>query len=178
MAAKQRFALFLESAGPGDAAAQAVRRHGAVAVAAARAEFSGRILIGVSTRAEIVALIGEPDTSAGSAIAYALATRPDYRYVFDFDDATGKLTRAGYHRVGASPPPPAPPDGRRDHGRFLAELAALGATEREVRLWLGDPDEEFGWWPISNWVYAAGLVIEFRHGVVEGRPRESSKSAR
>jgi len=69
MAAKQRFALFLESAGPGDAAAQAVRRHGAVAVAAARAEFSGRILIGVSTRAEIVALIGEPDTSAGSAIA-------------------------------------------------------------------------------------------------------------
>ena len=78
MAAKQRFALFLESAGSGDAAAEAVRRHGAVAVAAARAEFSGRILVGVSTMPEIVALLGEPDSRAASAIAYLLPARAEY----------------------------------------------------------------------------------------------------
>jgi hypothetical protein len=172
MAAKQRFALFLESAGSGDAAAHAVRRHGSVAVAAARAEFSGRILIGVSTMPEIVRLLGEPDTRAASAIAYALPARPEYRYVFDFHDISGSLLCAGFHRVGPSPAPPTPPAGRRENARFVTELAALGATQREVRLWLGDPTEEFGWWPISDWVYDAGLVIEFRHGVVEGRVRQ------
>jgi hypothetical protein len=108
-------------------------------VAAARAEFSGRILIGVSTLEEIVALLGEPDTRVGSAIAYHLPARPEYRYVFDFDDGTGSLVRAGYQRVGPSPSPPTPPAGRRENARFVTELAALGATEREVRLWLGDP---------------------------------------
>jgi len=173
MAAKQRFALFLESAGSGDAAAEAVRRHGAVAVAAARAEFSGRILVGVSTMPEIVALLGEPDSRAASAIAYLLPARPEYRYVFDFHDTSGTLLRAGYHRVGPSPSPPTPPAGRRENARFVRIAELAGATEREVRLWLGDPTEEFDWWPISDWVYAAGLVIEFRHGVVEARARHA-----
>jgi hypothetical protein len=173
MAVRQRFALYLESAGPGEASAQAVRRHGAVAVAAARAEFMGRIVIGATTAPEIAAMLGEPDVRAASAIAYVMPARPDYRYVFEFDDGSGVLLRAGYHRAGASPSPPALPEGRRDNARFVGQLAALGATEREVRLWLGDPEAELGWWPITDWVYAAGLVIEFRHGVVQAGPRHA-----
>ena len=77
MAARQRFALYLESAGPGETAAQVVRLHGAVAVAAARAEFMGRTVVGSTTAQEIEAMLGAPDVRAASAMAYVMPPRPD-----------------------------------------------------------------------------------------------------
>jgi hypothetical protein len=49
---------------------------------------------------------------------------------------------------------------------FVAALAAVGATQSELRELLGPPVDIVGWWPIESWTYPAGTV-DLRHGVVE-----------
>ena len=169
MGAKERFALYLESAGPGEVAARAARAHGEVAVAAARAEFTGHFAIGAATAASIEALLGAPDARSATTLAYAPASRPGYHYVFELDER-GLLARCGFRRHGAPPAAPTPPARRDDNVRYLRQLAAIGATMDEVRAWLGEPEADFGWWPVDDWVYPGGLVIEFRHGIVEAGP--------
>lgn len=172
MGAKERFALYLEAAGPGEVAAQVARTHGEVAVAAARAEFTGHFAIGDATAASIEALLGAPDARGAKTLAYALGLRPGYHYVFEVDDSS-RLVRCGFRRHGAPPAAPPPPARRDDNVRYLRQLAAIGATMEEVRAWLGEAEAEFGWWPIEDWVYPGGLVIEFRHAIVEAGPRHA-----
>lgn len=169
MGVRERFALYLDSTGPGGAAARAVQLHGAVAVAAARAEFTGKLTAGTTTTAQIEAMLGAPDARSATTLEYALAISPGYRYAFTVDDA-GRLMRHGFRRVGPAPPAPPPPARREDNLRLLRQLAAIGATMEEVRAWLGEPEAELGWWPVDDWVYPAGLVIEFRHGIVVAGP--------
>lgn len=163
-AARNSFSLYLETSGPGALAQRASERAGQEAVLAARDLWSGR-LTSPQTKAEtIVAALGLPDVSQDGVLQYALTSRPGYLYVFEFSPGQGFLMWSGFRRAGAMP------SFQGDAAAFEqlpARLAALGATATEVRVWLGEPRDISGWWPIENWEYSSGLTLSLRHGVVE-----------
>ena len=165
--ARETFSLFLEGAGPGDRAKRAREQAGEAAFEAARAAWSGKLLGPSVTAAAVEAALGPPDRREGSTLGYTLPGRPDHLYVFDFDPRRGVLLESGYRPTWLQREAPEPPRGPADHAAYRARLAAIGATASELRRWLGEPDGEDGWWPLSTFHYADGLSIELRHGMVE-----------
>jgi hypothetical protein len=137
--AREQFALFLESPGPGERAVRVVRQHGHAAVTVARNAFSGLIAIGKSTAIDVQRLLGAPDDSDGTTLAYSIASRPGYRYAFDFDATRGLLVWSGYRRAGAEPAAITRRTQPDNNVEFVAQLATVGATMDEVRAWLGEP---------------------------------------
>ena len=162
LSAREEFAQYLESANPGGNGL------------AHDATWSGQITVGPTTRYDIRRLLGSPDESTSTTLAYALPQRDGYRYCFDFHPEHDVLVDHGYRRAGASA---LPPDQGLAWASLVRELAALGATREEVRAWIGDPESTSGWWPIETWEYPGGRVITFRHGIVMRQALNTSESA-
>lgn len=163
MSARWSFAVYLEAAGPGKATRLMQQRVDEKTIRDARTLWSGQLLGPDITPEKVEAALGAPDHQKDFTMSYALPTRPGFLYVFDFDPFTRCLRSSGFKRSGANifcPP---------DEVSSLTQhkLAELGATADEVRSWLGEPSEVYGWWPIETWEYSSGLILEFRHGVVE-----------
>ena len=115
-----------------------------------------------ATRLELIALLGPPDRSDDRRLAYDLGTRSGYLYQMRFSEA-GLFAGAGFIRQGIRP---SMPEIER-RASLSTRLAGIGATASEVREWLGAPRHETGWWPIESWEYEDGLIVEFRHEMVE-----------
>lgn len=158
------FAMFLETAGPGEAAESMKRRFGLPAVEAARDRWSGRLTGPWVTLQEVTGELGPPARQDASTLGYELATRTGYLYTFSFDTTSGRLEWRGFRRVGAIP---VPHGELSDPMRIPQQLAEIGATTEEVRARLGSPAQTYGWWPVETWEYSCGLVLQLRHGVVE-----------
>ena len=159
------FGLYLEASGPGEETRKVRDEIGEEAMQAARSAWSD--ILSLKTSPEDVKLrLGKPDYEDDHMLAYLFPTRPGYRYVFEFDPRRGLLLRSEYRRIGASPSPPGPPVDASDWQVYARKLSVIGATAQEVQAWLGDPVQQYGWWPIETWEYPNGL-LNLRHGVVE-----------
>jgi hypothetical protein len=163
VSARESFAMYLETAGPGEAVVRWRRLLGPLAVEAASARWSGRLLGPHTTPEDVVAALGPPDHRDGTRLGYALPTRSGYFYTFEFDARSGRLSRSGFVRTEAAPVPDAVVS---DRSPLPQELADVGATAEEIEAWLGPPASRYGWWPVETWEYAGGPVVRLRHGVV------------
>jgi len=164
VSARRSFAIYLETAGPGERAEHVKRLLGPAAVQAAHDRWRTR-LTGLGTAAEdVIALLGPPDEHDESTLRYALPTRRGYLYTFDFAPHGRGLCWSGFRRVDGVA---APRGDVSDPMQLCRNLAKIGATGEEVHSWLGVPAETYGWWPVETWEYSDGLVLQFRHGIVE-----------
>lgn len=154
------FAIFLETAGPGDAASWQQRHFGDAAVEASRARWSGRILGPETTREDVEAALGPPDFDDDFTASYLLPTRQEYVYTFEFHPATRRLLESGFRRIEAS-------DETSGQTKHQERLVMLGATANKIRSTRGAPATTYGWWPWETWEYPDGLILHLRHGVVE-----------
>jgi hypothetical protein len=164
--ARRSFALYVETAGPGRAAARARARAGEDAATAARARWSGVVVGPAVPRARVVEALGPPDRQDQSTLGYVFPERAGYVYTFAFD-ARGTQRSAAYRRLAPGPelaPLPAPGPER---DAYVRHLAALGATQDELTARFGEPAHDAGWWPVENLRFPNGLEVEVRHGVVE-----------
>lgn len=154
-----RFALFLESSGPGGAERAAQLAKGTAETTEVPVEFSVLIRLGTE-RSAIEGVLGPPDLEQTGAIMYRLGLRPE-EYVFRFRfDARGGLLSASYCRREIR----SRPDRTLAEARLL--LGSMMATEDEVLAWYGEPDDTVGWWPTETWTYG-GIALEFRLGVID-----------
>ena len=154
------FAIFLETAGPGNAASRWQRHFGDAAVEASRTRWSGSLLGPETTREDVEAALGTPDFHDDFTVSYLLPTRQAYVYTFEFHPATRRLLESGFRRIEAS-------DETSDHTEHQGKLAMLGATANEICSRLGAPTTTYGWWPWEAWEYLNGLILHLRHGVIE-----------
>jgi hypothetical protein len=154
--------VYLAIAGPGPRAEAARRSIAASECAAAVAAWSGQLAIGRARRGELLARLGPPDHVRGNAAGYLLDDWPSYAYELHFDPR-GVLTEIGFERLG----PAANLRALQTRPDWPHGLAEVGATRSEVRAMLGVPVEESGWWPVDDWRYPDGLLVELRHGIVE-----------
>lgn len=161
---RDEFALYLELAGSTSVRERFVAERGPAALAELHARWSGQIVGRGVARATIEARLGPPDLAAPDTIAYRLSTRGGYVYALHVD-AKGWCS-SGFEREGPAPPLPSAPTDPETWPRFVAALAALGATASELRALVGHPLDISGWWPVEVWTYALGRV-ELRHGIVE-----------
>ena len=166
MSARQSFGIYLETAGPGNAAARMRREVGSVAARALYERWSGRIIDLRTTPEDVIAALGPPDDEDELTLSYALPTRVGYLYSFSFADDSHprRLRSSGFRRVDGRGTANVDATARRELPRKLAEA---GATADEVRSWLGSPAREYGWWPVEAWEYPDGLILQLRHAVVE-----------
>lgn len=159
------FGRYLEASGPGEAAGEIREQAGEEAVQAAQTAWMG-LLSPQTSPEEVKARLGPPDYEDAHVLAYLFSIRPGYRYAFEFDVRRGLLLRSEYRRIGTPPPAPEPPGDALGWLAYAAKLSAIGATAQEVRAWLGEPRQQYGWWPTETWEYPHGL-LNLRHGVVE-----------
>lgn len=162
--ARASFAMYLETAGPGEAAERMRRWCGPTALRDVQDFWSGRLTGPHATVERVLEMLGPPDDQGDSILRYELPTRPEYVYTFEFGSPNRNLRWCGFRRSGALPVPWVRES---DPVQFAGELARTGATAEEIRTWLGAPAREYGWWPIEVWEYVDGLVLQLRHGVVE-----------
>jgi hypothetical protein len=163
MDVRQSFGLYLETAGPGEAAHAMTRRHGVAGVESLHERWSGRLMGFDVTAEDVLAALGPADEHSDRSLRYALPTRPGYRYAFQFSSPGGGLRCSGFVR---NAPISTPIDAHSDPATLIRTLAEVGATSDELRSWLGEPTSTYGWWPIEMWEYE-GVSLQLRHGVVE-----------
>jgi len=164
--ARRSFALYVETAGPGRAAAQARARAGDPAVTEARARWSGVVLGPAVPRARVVEALGPPDLHDEGTFAYVFPERAGYAFTFAYD-ACGVQRSAAYRRLAPPPEFAAPPASRGEGDAYVRRLAALGTTQEELTARFGEPEVVVGWWPLETLRFPNGLEVEVRHGVVE-----------
>jgi hypothetical protein len=158
------FAIYLETSGPGESARRIRRRFPSALVEVARDRWSGRLLRPKTTSGIVEAALGPPAARDEFMMGYALPMRPGYMYTFDFDSPTRLLRASGFRRSEAIH---FPFHDVSNPTQLRQKLGEIGATTNEVRSWLGVAAGEYGWWPVETWEYSNGLILEFRHGVVE-----------
>jgi hypothetical protein len=160
MNARLSFAVFLETAGPGEAATRMQQQFGDAAVEDSRARWSGKILGPQTTLEEVEAALGPPDVRDDFKLSYLLPTREGYVYTFEFDPSTRRLLESGFQRIEAG-------GENSERTEEQEKPVRLGATASEIRSILGLPKTTYGWWPWESWEYPEGLTLHLRHGVVE-----------
>jgi hypothetical protein len=170
--AREEFALYLEAAGSVGARRRLSAAYGEDALIQARKHWSGRVARFGVARGAVESALGSADAAGPGFLAYRLPGRSGYRYTFALDPASSCVRWSGFEREGPAPDPPRVPSEAAAWPAFAASLATLGATEAELRAWLGEPLDSFGFWPVETWEYPLG-VLGLRHGVVESEPGDS-----
>jgi hypothetical protein len=156
------FALYLETAGPSEAAKRLRDQVGAEVVEALKKRWSGRLLSPQTTLEQVEAALGPPNRRDGFMIGYELPTPPGYLYVFEFDPQQKNLRESGFRHIDPLSMPPVSSDVE----SYNRKLIEIGATKPELRASLGEPTNWYGWWPEETWEYPNGLILQLRHGVV------------
>ncbi len=155
------FLQFLEHSSPG-AAAEAREPLDADRLEVLRQAWSGRLLCPGTSERKVLAELGEPDLRREGMIGYKVSNRPGYFYAFHFDAQGRGLRESGYlfgqTRLALAQ--------TSDLKAYRRQLAEMGTTAQELRAWLGEPANTYGWWPEETWEYASGLTLDLRHGIV------------
>lgn len=163
--ARESFGFYLEASGPGEQAENTRRKLGGERVEILKRKWSGTLIAPSTAPDRVCSYLGTPELTGATRIGYQLPQRPNYFYTFAFDTAK-RLTESGFERISPVAMPAS------DNTFFnlddhVAALIAAGATAREVRAGLGEPDVRYGWWPIETWEYAGLVVLTLRHGILE-----------
>jgi hypothetical protein len=129
-------------------------------------EFSGRFSVGCSST-KVTELLGPPDGAKPRALQYDLAARSGYVLEFALSEDGQMVLDYGYTPVVRRSLCIQVPHSEEEARTLGALLVKLGVSKQELREHLGEPKNEYGWWPFETWEYGEWLSVELRLGVAD-----------